>query len=276
MKLILDCGGSTTKAAIIQKNSSPTLFTSEGINLNLETEENLVQKIKNWEISEKTKFTEIQAYVAGVSPVNTVKLQNALKTAKISTNKLFIESDLLAAARAGLGRQKGIISILGTGSNSGCYDGNIIKYNIPPLGFLLGDEASGFVIGKAILNNHFRQKFNDNLILSLNKYIKLNLNVEYLADFYNQAYPQKKIAQVCTWAMKHKDEPQISEIIIQEFDTFFQQIISNYRKHSQQLAFIGSIAFHFQEFIKPIAQKYNFELLSVQQNSIEGLIKFHK
>ena len=55
-------------------------------------------------------------------------------------------SDLLGAARALFGRGEGIACILGTGSNSCHCRGGEIVANVPPLGYVLGDEGSGAVL----------------------------------------------------------------------------------------------------------------------------------
>ena len=66
------------------------------------------------------------------------------------------ESDLLGAARALFQLKQGVACILGTGSNSGLYDGDRIVRNVPPLGFILGDEGSGAVMGKRFLGSLYK------------------------------------------------------------------------------------------------------------------------
>ena len=65
-------------------------------------------------------------------------------------------SDLTGAARGLLGKEKGFICMIGTGSNSGYYDGRNIIANVPPLGFILGDEGSGAFLGKKLLADFLR------------------------------------------------------------------------------------------------------------------------
>jgi N-acetylglucosamine kinase-like BadF-type ATPase len=42
---------------------------------------------------------------------------------------------------------------MGTGSNSCYYDGKEITANVSPLGFILGDEGSGAVLGKLMVGD---------------------------------------------------------------------------------------------------------------------------
>ena len=60
---------------------------------------------------------------------------------------------MLAAAHGLCGQKAGIACILGTGSNSCFYNGKEIVSNISPLGFILGDEGSGAVLGKLLVGD---------------------------------------------------------------------------------------------------------------------------
>ena len=69
-----------------------------------------------------------------------------------------VYSDLMAAARALCGSRPGIACILGTGSNSCLYDGTEITEHISPLGFILGDEGSGAVLGKLLVGDCLKRQ----------------------------------------------------------------------------------------------------------------------
>ena len=58
----------------------------------------------------------------------------------------------MGAARASLNLTDGIACILGTGSNTCLYKKHKIVTKIPALGYILGDEGSGAVLGRNILN----------------------------------------------------------------------------------------------------------------------------
>jgi N-acetylglucosamine kinase-like BadF-type ATPase len=74
----------------------------------------------------------------------------------LPSSEVFVYSDLIGAARSLLGTEEGFVCMLGTGSNSGYYDGNTIVANVPPLGFILGDEGSGAYLGKRVLADFIR------------------------------------------------------------------------------------------------------------------------
>jgi hypothetical protein len=69
----------------------------------------------------------------------------------------------LGAARSLLGREKGVACILGTGSNSCYYNGTYIEQNVSPLGYILGDEGSGAVLGKLLVADCLKNQIPENL-----------------------------------------------------------------------------------------------------------------
>ena len=55
--------------------------------------------------------------------------------------------------------KQGLPASLGTGSNSCFYNGEEIVNNISPLGFILGDEGSGAVLGKLLVGDVLKTSF---------------------------------------------------------------------------------------------------------------------
>ena len=97
-----------------------------------------------------SEVSEVAFYGAGCTPQQSPRVATLLSTLFPSAEAL-AESDL-GCCRAVLGREQGIACILGTGANSCVYDGNRITAHIPPLGYVLGDEGSGAVLGRNFLN----------------------------------------------------------------------------------------------------------------------------
>ena len=138
--IIADSGATKCQWTIVQSNKKTTL-TSLGISpyfLSAVEIQTLVAKtFKN-----KIKLDAINAvyfYGTGLSnPQNVIQLKKALK-AVFTKAKLDIQTDLVAAARATCQNAKGVACILGTGSNTGFYNGKKITKNSPGLGYVLGD-----------------------------------------------------------------------------------------------------------------------------------------
>lgn len=96
-------------------------------------------------------------YGAGCTKEKTPRVVSMLRQIFGECASIEVRSDLLAAARALFGHGEGIACILGTGSNSCLYDGEDIVANTPAMGYILGDEGSGAVLGRIFLNALFKE-----------------------------------------------------------------------------------------------------------------------
>lgn len=80
----------------------------------------------------------IYFYGGGCTPQMCPVVEEVLRSCFPRQTEIYVESDLLGAARALCGNSEGIACILGTGANSCLYDGRRIVRNTPPLGYILG------------------------------------------------------------------------------------------------------------------------------------------
>ena len=90
---------------------------------------------------------DIFFYGSGCTPAHVPMVKQVLSEV-LSPKSVEVYSDLMAAARALCGHEAGIACILGTGANSCLYDGEQIVQNTPALGYILGDEGIGSVLGR--------------------------------------------------------------------------------------------------------------------------------
>jgi len=150
--LIADSGATKCHWTLLQNNQITTLHTIGISPYFLSTAE--ITQLLEKAFAKKTNVSKIEAvyfYGTGLSnPKNVLSLKKALKSV-FKNAKLAIETDLVAAARASCQNNKGVVCILGTGSNTGFYNGKKITKNSPGLGYVLGDEGSGAYLGKKVI-----------------------------------------------------------------------------------------------------------------------------
>jgi len=155
MVLIAD-SGSTKCTWIASDGARTTNVRTRGINAVQHSAEQIREALA--ELPPCDGVTSVRFYGAGCGetfPEASEKLRRELE-AHFGTTDITVESDLLGAVRALWGRGEGIACILGTGSNSClCCNGEILK-NVPPLGYVLGDEGSGAVLGRNLVNGIFK------------------------------------------------------------------------------------------------------------------------
>ncbi|MDE6371575.1 MAG: ATPase, partial [Duncaniella sp.] len=162
MKLIFDCGSTKCAVGVVTGNGDADEIISldSGFNACVHEASQLEGLLDM--LCEKVhggNVTDVWFYGAGCregQPIENVRrsLAGRFKDANVS-----VASDMLGAARAVCGNRPGIVGILGTGSNSCHYDGMRITANVSPLGYILGDEGSGAVLGKLFLGRMFKGGF---------------------------------------------------------------------------------------------------------------------
>jgi glucosamine kinase len=274
--LIADSGATKAEWCLIQNGKQKIYFT-QGISpyfLNTDQISELVQnelasELKNIEIE------EVYYYGTGCSnPENAKSVKKALakvfKGAKIS-----VDHDLMGAARAVCGHEKGIACILGTGSNSCYYNGNKIMKNSPGLGYVLGDEGSGAYLGKKVIQYYLYGTFDDDLMARFDAKFATT-SVEILENVYKMPLPNKYLASFAIFLAENRGHFMIENILEDGLNDFFFQHLNKYGEvWKYPVSFVGSIAFGFKDVIEQLCLSYEFELGKILKNPMEGLVAYH-
>jgi len=277
IKLIADSGSSKTvwcvvdgkkKKMITTQGISPYFLTSEQIRQILENE--LCPKISN------TLPEEIYYYGTGCSnPANVKSVKMALQKVFPKASSILVNHDLMGAAKALCGNEKGVACILGTGSNSCYYNGKKIVKNSPGLGFILGDEGSGAYLGKRVVQYYLYNTFDPDLMERFKA--KFNTNsVEILESVYRKPLPNRFLANFVPFLVENRGHYMIENIIEDSFNDFFFNHIYKYRESwTMPVHFIGSVAYGFRDILKEMCDTYELQLGRVLKHPMDGLVKYH-
>lgn len=189
-------------------------------------------------------------------------------------SEIDVNGDLLAAARAVCGFDEGIACILGTGSNSCLYDGKEIIDNVPPLGYILGDEGSGAVLGKLFINAIFKGELDS----MKDEFMKdMNLSLDGIIDrVYCQPLPNRFLASISIFIHKHLDDSRVKKMVTDSFVQFFKHNVCKYGHADLSVGAVGSIAYYFKDELSEAAKSSGYNLGAVVRSPLEGLVKFHK
>ncbi len=275
MKLIADsgatktdwCYGSADQHQIIQTQGiNPFHQSAETISLIL-SEELIPQ------LACRTLITHIFFYGAGCTPEKAKIVRTALQTF-FPQATICVESDLLGAARSLCGREQGIACILGTGSNSCEYDGEKITSNISPLGYILGDEGSGAVLGKRLVGDCLKHQLPEHICQAFLKETKYT-PAEIIDKVYRQPQANRFLASLTPFLSRHREEPEIHALLVSCFNDFFLRNVMLYNYSYFPVHFTGSIAWYFQEEVKEAAENLNIRTGKFIKCPIHGLIAYH-
>ncbi len=274
MVLIADSGTTKTEWCMITESGiSETVITS-GINPFYQEAEN-ISGILQKEFFATKKFSAVHFYGAGC--INEEK-QNIVKKAILQvfdTESIYIGSDLLAAARSLCQDQPGVACILGTGSNSCYYNGNEIVSNVSPLGFILGDEGSGAVLGKKLVGDILKKQLSEFLINDFFDTYKTTA-IEILENVYKKPFPSRYLAGYAKFLSKNIKYSEIEQLVISSFREYVTRNLLKYPDiNTIPIHFTGSIAFHFEAQLRKVIQEQNLILGNIEQAPMNGLIKYH-
>lgn len=183
---------------------------------------------------------------------------------------VFVGSDLLGAAHALCGDGEGIACILGTGANSCLYDGHRITANTPPLGYILGDEGSGAVLGRTFLNGIFKGWISQDV-----RDLYLRETNQTYADVINNVYRQplanRYLARIAKFLGRHKTEyPELSTMVVESFVAFIHRNIDAYGRKDLPLNFVGSVAWYFQPELKAAAEATGYTIGRILKSPVDG------
>jgi len=276
MILIADSG--STKCAwkiIAQGHEMVTKYTA-GINPFFRTTESIYDELLQ-ELFPVTDSPVDRIYFYGAGIINKEKaaiirdaLQKLYPAARI---ELF--SDVVAASRSLFGNKEGIACILGTGSNACLYDGKEVVSGISPMGFILGDEGSGAVLGKKLLGDYFKQVMPESLRLKFEDKYHITRE-ETLQRVYKTEKPNHFLASFAPFLSEEIETEYASQLVRNSIVEFFERNvkkIADYQKYN--IGFVGSIAFHFSAIVSEICEKNQINCVLVLQEPMEGLVKYH-
>lgn len=277
MKLIADSGSTKTAWKLISTSGQVDDIKTAGINPFFRTEEDIFLELSE-KLLPETGHDVQEIYFYGAGIVNAEKgdiIRRALnRIYPVATSEA--HSDVLGAARALFGDAAGIACILGTGSNACLYDGSRIAMGISPLGFILGDEGSGAVMGRKLLGDYFKEVMPFHLREEFGKRFELTRD-EALNRVYRTEKPNQFLAQFVPFLSEHHDSAYCQEFVQQNFMEFFERNVVKLPSFSHyKIGFVGSVAYHLSEILRNTANYFGYENVTILKDPIDGLETYYK
>ncbi len=274
--LIADSGSTKTDWVLISEKYGMLELHSAGINPVRDSQHtifNILQEQLLPNLPKNINVSNIFFYGAGCIDPFRKSVIDPLRSFFTSAD-IQVESDLLGAARALCGNETGLACILGTGTNSCLYDGTRITQNVPPLGYILGDEGSGATLGKTLAGNILKGIFP--VYLQETFYQQFNLGISDIIDrVYRQPQANTFLASFVPFITEHRQITEVHDMLVQSFCLFFQRNIIPYHHPEMPVNFVGSIAYIFQPELNKAAKITGFTIGKIIQRPIHSLVKFH-
>ena len=182
---------------------------------------------------------------------------------------------VLGAARGICGHKPGIACILGTGSNSCSYDGKNLVKNVSPLGFILGDEGSGAVLGKLLVGDVLKNQMPEAITKRFFEKYKLT-SAEIIDRVYRQPKPNTFLASFVPFLEENIDEPKIYNLVKESFRSFLRRNVMQYDGwQTLPIGFNGSIAKIYKKPLLEALEEEGMHLGRIIQAPMEAMVEYH-
>lgn len=284
MILIADSGSTKTDWCLCNQSTVIQNIQTQGINPYHQTEEAIEEVLR----TELLPQLEVQGslltaqgssltvifYGSGCANETACNRVKEAIAKVVPADDITIHSDLLGAARALCGHEEGIACVLGTGSNSCLYNGKEITANIPPLGYILGDEGSSAVLGRRLVGDCLKNQLPEAVRKEFLAEYKLTQEI-ILEKVYRQPLANRFLASLTPFLSKHKEVSEVHTLLVESFVDFFVRNVKQYRRPWLPIHFVGSIATAFSAELKEAAESLGMELGTTMQSPMEGLVRYH-
>jgi N-acetylglucosamine kinase-like BadF-type ATPase len=276
MILLADGGSTKVDWRLVEANKEIKKISTKGANPFFRTREEISEELAVGlkPALDGHRVEAVYFFGAGcASPEKNAIIRDAIAD-NTDAPAIEVASDLLAAARGLCGHNKGIACILGTGSNSCFYDGEQITKNVPALGYVLGDEGSGAVLGKlflgaclkGVLTGEIKERFLEEYNLS---------TAEILDRVYKQPLANRFLATLSPFIARNLGEKSVYELVYGAFRDFLTRNVMQYDYKNYQTNFTGSVAYHYQQLLRTVAADLGVNVGVITSSPMEGLIEYY-
>ena len=278
MILIADSGSTKTDWCMAEKGVAIKRIPTKGMNPFFQSEDEMVEEMKHSLLPELDGKRPEAVYFYGAGcAFDKVEIVRRAISSVLSLDLAAIEvnSDMLAAARSVCGHEAGIACILGTGSNSCFYNGKEIEANVSPLGFILGDEGSGAVLGKLFIGDLLKNQLPAGL---KEKFLeRYQLTPAAIIDrVYRKPFPNRFLATLSPFISEHITIPEVRQLVKQSFKAFLVRNVMQYDYQHYAVGFNGSVAWYYRDILEEALSETGLKMGIIIKAPMEGLLKYHQ
>lgn len=275
IKVIVESGATKSDWRIIEGGRQTGQFICAGMNVSSMPVESVKSILsQGLEIIGPAAIEGFYLYAAGVV-TDEIRNQITEHVRKV-TDALDIEvqNDLLGAARAVCGRQKGIVAILGTGSNTCFYDGTGISQKVMAGGFILGDDGSGAVLGRLFLADYLKGLVPD----PLKSDFESKFDSSYagiVANVYKSSSPSGYLGKIAPLVVSHYDMQYAKELVDNNFRNFIKRSLKHYDTANYPVGVVGGFGTANREIFTKLCEEEGIKVNRFVMAPVEGLIDYH-
>lgn len=275
MILIAESGSTKTQWCIVDQNNTEDLHNTPGINpyiLSISEIETIMRPVSV--VNQQYKLDAIYYFGAGCSSVNNIEKIELALSHIFNCKSINVDTDLKAACMALAGDKKGMIGLLGTGSNSCIWDGSQIIHQRPSLGYVLGDDGGGVSIGKQLVTDYLTMQMPEHISKKFGNSFNISAK-QVLERVYQSPMPNRFLAGFAPFTEENIADQYCRNTVAQQFKKFFIKNITLYPDADKyELLFCGSIAYSHADILKEVAHSFGLIVSNIEKEPIKGLAKY--
>lgn len=260
------------------RDKTVATFKTQGINPYFSDEKAILHLLnKNINlIHHAEEIKKIYFFTAGASSPERIKTVHDALAAFFKHAKVYVQHDILAAAIASCRDKKGIVCILGSGSNAAYYDGRKIAPNNYGMGYILGDEGSASWMGKMLLKGFINETLPEKVKKKFAKRYDYDRK-QILDKVYRQQQPALFLSSFTEFISENQDDEYINHLIINGFEQFISMYVTPLQKQEPQapVYFVGSVAATFQNQLQQTADQLHISISNIIKEPINNLLKYY-
>jgi len=277
--MILICDSGSTKAdwLLMDEKKAVASFQTPGLNpVNL-SEKSLIAILTAEKKIKRAANTLTEVHFFGSGCGNSEGRARMIKVLKkvFPGVKVTVENDLMASAIATCGNEKGVVAILGTGSNCCYFDGNKINVKNFGLGFMLGDEGSGTWFGRKFLLAFLYDQMPAALAKKFYATYRVNRQ-KAIESVYSQPNPNLFLSSFMPFIIANRKDSFVKKFLMEGLKYFFDTTILAFPE-SKKVAvhFTGSVAALLEKEIRATGKKKNLRIGNIIKQPMQGLADYY-
>ena len=276
MVLVADSGSTKTDWIIVDEKSPMHKFSTAGFNPYFHDRTFILNELKQnpglIELSSKIKA--IHFFGAGCSSPERNDIVKKALGEFFNNATIHVDSDMVGAVLSTCGDEKGIVGILGTGSNSCYYDGEKIHKNNFGLGFIMGDEGGGSYFGRKLITHYLYGILPESINKRFNEQFEMNKEI-MIANVYNNPKANVWLASFAKFFVDNREDEWVKKMVRKGMEEFYDLYICSYPNYKEvEVHFVGSMAYYFDEIIRDIANQNQVQLKKIVRHPINHLAEY--
>jgi N-acetylglucosamine kinase-like BadF-type ATPase len=277
MLLIADSGSTKCDWRLVAEDKSYTDYETVGINPYFHSEEVIEAELQKNEglMAHADRVTALFFYGAGCSSQQLKRIVDNGLSRIFRKAQIYVDHDLVAAAFSVYEDDPCIACILGTGSNSCHFDGDIVREEVPAIAYILGDEGSGSYFGKKLLADFLYKRLPREMQEALvNSY---GLNKDIIIDrVYRKPHANVYLASFMPFITEFKALPYVQGMIREGIAKFLDIHVCCFKDYQKvKTHFIGSVGYFHEDILREECEKLNVLVGKIVKKPIDGLYDYH-